>query len=184
MTLGESQPYLTLTILKALGLATLKGNQSGTSRRVLAEYALRKKQHKTEIMWTLKSMMSHFLYSLSGEICHIFGLCFQTVPLLKKMKCGPTKVSYIIPFGLAPYFKKLLLAELEEAPCFVVSVDESLNKELQQEQMDFIVKFFKADEVEYRNLAFMDKHEQKISKKKIEEGTQDLEMKTTNYKIQ
>ena len=47
----ELQPDLTLTIPKALGQSTLKGNQSGKSGQVLTEYALRKEQHKEEILW-------------------------------------------------------------------------------------------------------------------------------------
>ena len=78
---------------------------------------------------------------------------FQDSAVAQKMKCGPTKLSHIITFRVAPYFKKLLLAELQEATCFIVSYDESVNEELQQEEMDFIVKCFKEDKVACRYLA-------------------------------
>ena len=80
---------------------------------------------------------------------------------MPKVKCGPTKLSYIITFGLGPYFKMLVMEELQEVPCFVVSSDESLNQELQQEQLDFIVKYFKEGKVTcgYLTPIFMCTHE-------------------------
>ena len=68
---------------------------------------------------------------------------FPGSDIAQKLNVDPQKLSYIIIFGLVPYFKKLLLAEIQEAAYFVVSVDESLKQELQQEQMDFIVKYFR-----------------------------------------
>ena len=49
---------------------------------------------------------------------------------------GQTKCSYLIRFGLAPYFEKEVLDMVTkpESLC-VVSFDESFNKIIQQEQM-------------------------------------------------
>ena len=47
----------------------------------------------------------------------------------------------------------LLLKELKDAPCFVISFDESFNEELEKEQMDFIVRHFKDGEVKSRYLS-------------------------------
>ena len=41
-------------------------------------------------------------------------------------------------FGLAPYFKDLLLKEITVSDCFEVSFDESMNKVLQEEQVDVV----------------------------------------------
>ena len=67
---------------------------------------------------------------------------FPDSQIAQQWSCGPTKLSYLITFGIAPYFKELLFAELTEAPCFVLSFDESFNQELQKEQMDFVVRYF------------------------------------------
>ena len=87
--------------------------------------------------------------------------------------------SFLTTFGLPPYFKKLLLAELQEALFLVFSFYKSLSQELQQEQMDLIVKYFKEDKVAYRYLtsAFLGYTQAEDLKKKFEEGTQDLKMK-------
>ena len=69
------------------------------------------------------------------------------------MSCGPTKLSCLISFGIAPYFMDLLLKELKDAPCFVISFDESFDAELEKEQMDFIVRHFKDGEVKSKYLS-------------------------------
>ena len=46
-------------------------------------------------------------------------------------------------FGLAPYFKDLLIKEIKAANIFFVSFDESLNKVLQEEQMDVQFRYWK-----------------------------------------
>ena len=73
--------------------------------------------------------------------------------IAQHMSCGPTKLSYLISFGIVPYFMDLLLKELKDAPCFVISFDESFNEELEKEQMDFIVRYFKDGEVKSRYLS-------------------------------
>ena len=44
-------------------------------------------------------------------------------------------------FELAPYFKDLLFKEIKVSDCFGVSVDESMNKVLQEEQMDVQIRY-------------------------------------------
>ena len=77
---------------------------------------------------------------------------FPDSNIAQKMTCGPTKLAYLICFGIAPYFRELLLADLKEAPCFAVIFDESLNQELQKEQMDFVVRYLKNGLVRSRYL--------------------------------
>ena len=87
--------------------------------------------------------------------------------------------SYLITFGIAPYFKQLLIDDLKKAPCFVVLFDESLNTALHQEQMDFSVRYFKDDHVvsRYLSSAFLGHTTSEDLKLKFEEVTQDLNMK-------
>ena len=103
---------------------------------------------------------------------------FPDSTIAQKMNCGPTKLSYLICFGIAPYFKQQLLNELKEAQCFVISFDESLNTELHEEQMDFVVRYFNKDRVTCRYLTseFLD-HTHVDDLKKFEEGIKDLEKK-------
>ena len=71
----------------------------------MTKFALRKEQHKAEILWALKCVMSHFSFNSSTDITDIFKAMFSDSAIAQKMKFGPNKLSYLICFGIAPYFK-------------------------------------------------------------------------------
>ena len=104
---------------------------------------------------------------------------FPDSKIAQQWSCGTTKLSYLITFGIAPYFKELLLADLTETPCFVLSFDESFNPELQQEQMDFVVKYSAQGMVKTRYLtsAFLGYTRAEDLKAKFEEAVSDLTVK-------
>ena len=94
--------------------------------------------------------MSHFFDNSAHDITDVLKVMFPDSIIAQHMSCGHTKLSYLISFGIAPYFMGLLLNELKDAPCFVISFDESFNEELEKEQMDFIFRYFKDGEVKSR----------------------------------
>ena len=145
----------------------------------MSKFTLTQEQHKAEILWALKSVMSHFSYNSSQDIGGVFRAMFPDSKIAQQWSCGATKLSYLITFGIAPYFKELLLAELTEAPCFVLSFDESFNPELQQEQMDFVVSYFAQGMVKTRYLtsAFLGHTRAEDLKAKFEEAVSDLNVK-------
>ena len=55
---------------------------------------------------------------------------------------GKTKCSYLINYGVAPYFKDTLLREINTSEFFSLSFDESLNKEIQSCQMDVGIRYW------------------------------------------
>ena len=48
----------------------------------------------------------------------------------------------MINFGISPYFKCQLIKEIHVSPYFVVSSDESLNRIVQDEQMDIQIRYW------------------------------------------
>ena len=50
---------------------------------------------------------------------------FPDSNIAKNFACGKTRCSYIVTFGLAPYFKGLLNDTLSSLDCFVAMFDES-----------------------------------------------------------
>ena len=140
---------------------------------------LRKEQHIAEILWALKLFMSHFSLNSGQDIKEIFKAMFPDSNIAQGMSCAPTKLSYLITFGIVPFFKQLLIDDLKKAPCFVVLFDESLNTALHQEQMDFSVRYFKNDHVvtRYLSLAFLGHTTSEDLKLKFEEVTRDLNTK-------
>ena len=59
--------------------------------------------------------MSHFLFNSSTDITDIFKAMFPDSGIAQKMKFRPNKLSNLICFGIAQYFKQQLLVELKEA---------------------------------------------------------------------
>jgi len=57
----------------------------------------------------------------------LFAAMFPDSDIAKQFQCGKTKCSYLITHGIAPYYH---------------DNDESLNKALQEEQMDIQVRFW------------------------------------------
>ena len=90
--------------------------QSTLRQQDVGKHALRKEQHKAEGLWALKCVMSHFFFNSTADITDIFRAMFPDSAIAIKMSCGPNKMSYLICFGIAPYFRQLLLAELKETP--------------------------------------------------------------------
>ncbi|XP_057299676.1 uncharacterized protein LOC130630266 [Hydractinia symbiolongicarpus] len=67
---------------------------------------------------------------------------FPDSKIAQSFELGPTKVHYIINFGIAPYFRDILYDSLKKVECYVVSFDESLNTVTQNCEMDVLVRFF------------------------------------------
>ena len=66
--------------------------------------ALRKEQHKAEILWALKSIMSHFSYRSTCDVVDVFKAMFPDSNIAQGKSCGPVNLSYLITFGIALYF--------------------------------------------------------------------------------
>ena len=176
---GDDQEPSTSKSGEEPATSVMRSSAEQLKSNAVSKFTLTKEQHKAEILWALKSVMSHFSYNSAHDIADIFRAMFPDSSIAQHMSCGPTKLSYLISFGIGPYFKEILLRELKEAPCFVVSFDESFNQELQKEQMDFIVRYMKNGKVESRYLtsAFL-RHTTAVDlKKKFEEATEKLDMK-------
>ena len=67
---------------------------------------------------------------------------FPDSQIAKKFSLGKTKCAYLISFGLAPYFKNLLLERVKNSQDYVLLFDESLNKTTQQKQLDVYVRYW------------------------------------------
>ena len=151
--------------------------QEGTHRSetvTMSKFTLTQEQHKAELLWALKSVMSHFSYNSSQDIGDVFRAKYPDSKIAQQWSCGATKLSFLIWNCTL-----LLLAELTEAPCFVLSFDESFNPELQQEQMDFVERYFAQGMVKTRYLtsAFLGHTRAEDLKAKFEEAVSDLNVK-------
>ena len=55
-------------------------------------------------------------------------------------KLGRTKCGYLITHGLRNYFLDILYTEIQQSYFYSVSVDKGLNKNLQKDHMDQLVR--------------------------------------------
>ena len=83
-----------------------------------------------------KSLLLQFF----GDMAKLFSAMFPDSEIAKQFACGGQKAAYITVFGLAEHFKKLL-KESVKGP-FVVLFDESLNKKMQEKQMDIHIRYW------------------------------------------
>lgn len=95
-----------------------------------------------EIKWALKSVMSHFSLRSCLEMNSLFKGMFPDSEIANKFQMSKTKMGYYITFGIAPYFKSLLLSDIQNSPFFSVMFDESLNRVFQEEQMDIQIRYW------------------------------------------
>ena len=58
------------------------------------------------------------------------------------MELGKTKLMYVCNYGIAPHFKNLLRDEISKSPWYSISFDESLNKVVQESEMDLFVMYW------------------------------------------
>ena len=103
---------------------------------------------KAEVFWSLKVVSSHFSLRLCLRLNGLFKAMFIDSEIAKSFQLSKTKCGYLINYGLAPYFKDVLLKSINSSEFFVLSYDESLNKVLQEDQMDVHFQFWDNDAIE------------------------------------
>ena len=93
-------------------------------------------KNKSEIIWTLKCKMSGYSNNSCSDMNKLFQSMFEDSTIAKSFWLGADKIRYMTNYGIAPYFKGLLIDSLKKSDCFVVYLDESLNDVLQSCEMN------------------------------------------------
>ena len=107
------------------------------------EIVIQNAEHSNaEIKWALKSISAGCSNNSCYDIANLFRDIFPCQNS-KLFQLGPTKLKYITNFGIAPYFKSVLLERIKESSRYVISYDESLNKKTQSSEMDLLVRYVK-----------------------------------------
>ena len=100
---------------------------------------------KVEILWTFKTVMSKSSLRSCEQLKHLFVAMFPDTTIAKSFTLGKTKCGYYITYGIAPYFCELIKTLINKSPYFSLSFDESLNRVLQDKQMDMDVRYWDDD---------------------------------------
>ena len=113
---------------------------------------------KAEIMWALKCVSSGFSNNSCANVNSMFRSMFPDGNVSSAFSMAPTKVSYVINYGLATHFKKILKDGITKSDCYIVSFDESLNDITQTCQMDILIRYWDSNDsvkVRYQTSSFL-----------------------------
>ena len=69
-----------------------------------------------EILWVLDVILSKYSLNSCSNKNELFATMFKDSKIAQSFKCGSTKCSSVINFGLAPYFLSLLEQSLKDTP--------------------------------------------------------------------
>lgn len=89
-----------------------------------------------------KMVMNHLSFRSSSDLSKLFQAMFPDSEIAKEFSMGYDKARYLLCFGIAPYFESQLDENLQNCKSYSISFDESLNKDLQKNQMDIHVRFW------------------------------------------
>eukprot|EP00731_Ephydatia_muelleri_P009822 Em0005g408a len=121
--------------LSNMGIEAIKSHESNAKHRGLAAVAFAAAPIRSFLQ------PSTFSSALDSEVA-------------KNFSCSESKARYMATFGLAPYLLELLMDKVKD-DCFVLLFDESLNKKVQQKQLDIYLRFWNGNEVQSRYFTFI-----------------------------
>ena len=103
---------------------------------------------QAEICWAVQMLCSHLSYCSCLILNELFWKMFPGSQVAKSFQLLKTKCAYYAVFGLAPYFKELLVKDIKLSSFYLLPFDESLNNKLQEEQVDISIWFWDVIAVE------------------------------------
>ena len=101
--------------------------------------------HDTAIRWSIKTVLSDFLYGSNVSMKPLFGAMFPDSEVTKQYTMSKDKVSYFVLYGIAPVFKEELIRTVNKSPFYSIAFDESLSHMLPDNQMDIHVRFWDSE---------------------------------------
>ena len=104
---------------------------------------------RAEILWVLKIIASNYSFNSAECVPLLLQAMFPDSEVAKNFSCSESKARYMATFGLAPYLLDVLMDKVKD-DCFVLLFDESLNKKVQQKQLDIYLRFWNGNEVQSR----------------------------------
>lgn len=119
-----------------------EAESSTTISKNPASYFIAEDVTDAEILWALDVIVSNNSLNSCLNKKRLFSRMFKGSKIAELFSCGSTKCSYVINFGIAPYFRLLLEENIREAPYHVRCFDESHNKSVHKGQMDMHIRFW------------------------------------------
>ena len=90
-----------------------------------------KAKREAEIIWSLFCLRHGFSYNSMASFLSTLWRMFPVVDNIKNFALGKYNIKYYMNYGICPYLKESLKAEVNNSPFIVTCFDESLNKRAQ-----------------------------------------------------
>lgn len=149
---GRSSAVTTDSLLvqsvPTIELSSFPSTSTAPSSKTIDKFLLKNDTTKAEILWCLETVMCHKSLRTAEKDMVVLRRMFHDSQIAEKVQLGRDKLSYMMMFGIAPYYKSELDETLRNANCIVVGFDESLNKTTKKQQMDLNVRFWDEEKKE------------------------------------
>ena len=87
---------------------------------------------KAEIMRALDTVLCHYSYRSADSKKKLFAGMFPDSEIAQSVAFGKTKINYMVTYGIAPYFKELLLSTLNSCPWYTPFPSTRVTTQLQR----------------------------------------------------
>ena len=93
-------------------------------------------------MWALEVLNCNYSFNSCAIKGKLFNITFADNDIAKNFIMASIETNYIVYYGLAPYFKEMLLDNLSEVIHIVPCFDELYNSVIKKCQMDVLVRYW------------------------------------------
>lgn len=105
-------------------------------------WSIKQQTAKAEIIAAMQFASQNIPFSFADELAENYRDQFPDSAIASKVSIGSTKMSYIVAFGLGPYFTQQIIQEIKEGPSyFTLHFDETVTAQVKK-QMDILVRFW------------------------------------------
>lgn len=95
-----------------------------------------------ECRMILRIIKNHDSFRSCLELGDDLKAMFPDSAIAAGFTLSKTKCAYVVKYGIAPWLKQNLCQVISDSPFFSVSYDESLNRQMQEQQMDLQVRYW------------------------------------------
>ena len=95
-----------------------------------------------ECLMVLRKVKNHDSFRSCIDLGPDLRAMFPDSAIAAEFTLSKTKCAYLVKYGIAPWLKDNLVKEVNQSPFYSVSYDESLNRQLQEQQMDIQVRYW------------------------------------------
>ena len=96
----------------------------------------------TEIWWSLKQVVCGYSDNSVTDLVNTFKVMFVDTKIVSKMELGKNKLKYVVNYGTVSFFAEGFKKQVSESEWLAFCCDESLNKVIQESEVDLVLRFW------------------------------------------